>query len=90
MTKREPYCRIAWHRESYTGVWVDAEPRPDDAEQLEWCMRVADAIGEATTKAELEATAEALRVELGYDAAWVSGFDEPLDLAVYMEFRGVS
>lgn len=80
-------CRIDWRHEGKTGVWLYVDPRPDQEAILDICQRVAAAIASATTQAALEAAADAVRRELGYEHVFVSGFDEPLDLAVYIGLR---
>jgi hypothetical protein len=80
-------CRIDWRHEGKTGVWLYVDPRPDEAAILDICQRVASAIEPATTEAALEAAADEVRRELGYQHVFVSGFDQQLDLAVYIGLR---
>lgn len=80
-------CRIDWHHEGKTGVWLYVDPRPDENGILEICQRVASAIEPAETQAQLQAAAESVRAELGYEHVFVSGFEQPLDLAAYIGLR---
>lgn len=83
----EKICRMDWRHEGKTGVWLYVDPRPDEDRILDMCRKVADAIKDADTQAALEAAIDQVRAELGYEYAFVNGFDEPLDLAVHVGIR---
>lgn len=68
-------------------MWLYVDLRPDQEPILDICQRVAAAVASATTRAALGAAADAVRRELAYKHVFVSGFDEPLDLAVYIGLR---